>query len=192
MAIVKMKRLRLAAMKQDREELLELLQRMGCVEIDEPSPDTDDPCWAQLKRPDSDGISVAREQRGAAEKALEVLKKYAPEKKGMLTPKPELEAEALIRTGGREQALEQTETINALDRRMAAIHAETAKKQTELLTLAPWLELDLPLETSSTELVTIALGTLSANVPFEQVQQAVLAQGELAQLSKISQDRERL
>ena len=89
MAIVKMKRLRLAAMKQDREELLELLQRMGCVEIDEPSPDTDDPCFAALSRPDSDGLSAAREQHNAAEKALEVLKKYAPEKKGML---PVLEA----------------------------------------------------------------------------------------------------
>ena len=191
MAIVKMKRLRLAAMKQDREELLELLQRMGCVEIDEPSPDNDDPCWAALKRPEGDGLSAAREQHNAAEKALEVLKKYAPEKKGMLTPKPELAAEQLLRADGREQAVEQTETINELDRRMAAIHAETAKKQTELMTLAPWLEMDLPLETSSTDLVTIALGTIPVTAAFEQVQQAVLEQGELAQLSKVSQDRER-
>ena len=36
MAIVKMKRLRLAAMTGDREELLRLLQSMGCVEISEP------------------------------------------------------------------------------------------------------------------------------------------------------------
>ena len=126
MAIVKMKRLRLAAMKQDREELLELLQRMGCVEIDEPSPDTDDPCFAALKRPEIDGLSAAREQHNAAEKALEVLKKYAPEKKGMLTPKPELAAEQLLGADGREQAVERTETINELDRRMAAIHDETA------------------------------------------------------------------
>ena len=43
MAIVKMKRLRLVAMGSDREELLRLLQRMGCVEIDEPSVDQADP-----------------------------------------------------------------------------------------------------------------------------------------------------
>ena len=97
MAIVKMKRLRLAAMKQDREELLELLQRMGCVEIDEPSPDTDAPCFAALKRPEVDGLSAAREQHNAAEKALEVLKKYAPEKKGMLSPRPELTVEQLAK-----------------------------------------------------------------------------------------------
>jgi len=192
MAIVKMKRLRLAAMKQDREELLELLQRMGCVEIDEPSPDTDDPCWAQLKRPEGDGLSEARERHTAAEKALDVLKRYAPEKKGMLTPKPELAVDKLLSADGQEDAAAQTETINELDRRMAAIHAENAKKQTELQTLAPWLALDLPLETASTGLVTILLGTLPANVSFDQAEQAVReAAGELAQLSKISEDRER-
>ena len=191
MAIVKMKRLRMAAMKQDREELLTLLQRMGCVEIDEPSPDPDDPCWAQLRRPDSDGLSDAREKHTAAEKALDVLKRYAPEKKGMLTPKPELAAEKLFGADGQEEAAGQTQTINELDRRMAAIHAETAKKQTELQALGPWLALDLPLETASTGLVTILMGTIPAIVPFEQAEQAVRGAGELTQLTKISEDRER-
>ena len=191
MAIVKMKRLRMAAMKQDREELLTLLQRMGCVEIDEPSPDTDDPCWARLKRPDSDGLSDTREKHTAAEKALDVLKRYAPEKKGMLTPKPELAAEQLFGADGQEEAAGQTQTINELDRRMAAIHAETAKKHAELQSLSPWLALDLPLETASTGLVTILMGTLPAIVPFEQAEQAVREEGELVQLTKISEDRER-
>ena len=91
MAIVKMKRLRLAAMQQDRDELLALLQRMGCVEIDEPSVEE-----GQLKRPEGEGLSLAREGRSNAERALEVLKKYAPEKKGMLTPRPELTVEQLL------------------------------------------------------------------------------------------------
>ena len=191
MAIVKMKRLRLAAMKQDREELLTLLQRMGCVEIDEPSPDTDDPCWAALKRPEGEGLSLAREKRSGAERALEVLRRYAPEKKGLLTPKPELDARRLFGGEGEERALEQAEKINELDRRMAAIHAETAKKQTELQTLFPWLGLELPLETSSTPLVTILPGTLPVTASFEEAQRAVGQDGELAELSKVSEDRER-
>ena len=36
MAIVKMKRLRLIGMAAERDELLRQLQRVGCVEIDEP------------------------------------------------------------------------------------------------------------------------------------------------------------
>ena len=36
MAIVTMKRLRLLAMGEDREALLDDLQRLGCVEVSEP------------------------------------------------------------------------------------------------------------------------------------------------------------
>ena len=52
MAIVAMKRLRLAAMAGDRDKLLHLLQTMGCVEVVEPELDPDDPAWAGLTRPD--------------------------------------------------------------------------------------------------------------------------------------------
>ena len=37
MAIVKMKRLRLMGMRSERESLLHLLQKLGCVEVDEPA-----------------------------------------------------------------------------------------------------------------------------------------------------------
>lgn len=48
MSIVKMKRLRLFGMRSDREELLKLLQHMGCVEIDEPVDKLSDPDWEGL------------------------------------------------------------------------------------------------------------------------------------------------
>ena len=150
MAIVKMKRLRLAAMQQDRDELLALLQRMGCVEIDEPSVDE-----GQLKRPEGEGLSLAREGRSGAERALEVLRKYAPEKKGMLSPRPELTAEQLL-NAEQGEAAQRAGAINELDRRMTAIHADIAKKQTEIQTLAPWLALDIPLECGSTSVVGFA------------------------------------
>ena len=185
MAIVKMKRLRLAAMKQDRDELLALLQRMGCVEIDEPSEEE-----SQLKRPEGEGLSLAREGRSGAERALAVLRKYAPEKKGMLTPKPELTVEQLLaaQQGG---AAEQAGAINELDRRMAAIHADIAKKQNEIQTLAPWLELDIPLECGSTSLVGFHLGVLSLSIPFETVEKTLLEITDLMELTTISTDRER-
>jgi V/A-type H+-transporting ATPase subunit I len=185
MSIVKMKRLRMAAMKQDRDELLALLQRMGCVEIDEPSVEE-----SQLKRPEGEGLALAREGRSGAERALAVLRKYAPEKKGMLTPRPELTVEQLLdaQKGG---AAEQAGAINELDRRMAAIHADIAKKQTEIQTLAPWLELDIPLECGSTSLVGFHLGVLSLSIPFETVEKTLLEITDLMELTTISTDRER-
>ena len=90
MAIVKMKHLRLVAMGSDREGLLNLLQSMGCVEIDEPSVDFADPVWASLTRPDSGGLNAARERNSEAERAVAVLKRSAPEKSRMLQAKPDL------------------------------------------------------------------------------------------------------
>ena len=185
MAIVKMKRLRLAAMQQDRDELLALLQRMGCVEIDEPSVDE-----GQLRSPEGEGLSLAREGRTNAERALEVLRKYAPEKKGMLTPRPELTVEQLLNT---EQgaAAEQAEAINELDRRMASIRADIAKKQTEIQTLTPWLELYIPLELGSTDQVGFHLGIMPLSVSFDEIHQSLLQITDLLELTLISQDRER-
>ena len=70
MAIVKMKHLRLVAMAENREEMLRLLQRMGCVEVDEASLEEEGADEAlvqqlndQLQRLDAQGLSQAREDR---------------------------------------------------------------------------------------------------------------------------------
>ena len=83
MAIVKMKRLRLLALRPEREKLLRTLQSLGCVEIREPAIDLSDPEWEGLAKPESAGLEKAREQNLLLNNALEVLRKYAPAKEGM-------------------------------------------------------------------------------------------------------------
>ena len=48
MAIVKMKKLRVMAMAEQRDELLQELRHLGCVEISEPTGKLRDPEWAAL------------------------------------------------------------------------------------------------------------------------------------------------
>lgn len=190
MAIVKMKHLRLVAMGSDRERLLHLLQSMGCVEIDEPSVDPDDPVWASLSRPDSGGLNAARERHSEAERAVAVLKRSAPEKSRMLQAKPDLTRDKLLDPQAAGQALAAAEEINGAERRINAIHSEQLKVESQKAALAPWLGLDLPLETGSGDQVTIQLGTLPGALPFEEAEKAALAAGELAQLTQVSADRE--
>ena len=190
MAIVKMKHLRLVAMSSDREDLLHLLQRMGCVEIDEPSVDPADPVWAGLSHPDTGGVAGARDRHLAAERAMEVLKRSAPEKGGLLQPKPNLTESQLLDEDSARTALTAAEEINEAERRILAIHGEQLKIETQKAALAPWLSLDLPLNTESSQQVTIQLGTLPLITPFEEGEKAVMATGELAQFTQVSQDRE--
>ena len=190
MAIVKMKRLRVVAMSRDREELLRKLQHLGCVELTEPETGPDDPLLAALTHPETAGLTAAHEEKSGAERALGVLKRYAPVKSGMLAPKPGLSEGDLLDESGAEQARVLEREVNGLDRRLAAIRAEVTKLDAQRGLLAPWLGLDLPLETGSTPQVTIQLGTLPANLPMERAEAEVRAAGELAQLTQVSADRD--
>lgn len=206
MAIVKMKHLQLIAMGSDREALLRLFQRMGCVEIDQicvESPgDTQGGTGAPeerqallrrmeedrlLFRPDAQALTEARDRLNTVERALETLKKYAPDKVSFLAPKPGLtEGELFDEAAGRE-ALAAGERINGMERRIAAIESEFTKIEGQLTQLAPWRGLDVPLETGSTELITLQLGTLPAVQPFDGAEAAM---GPLSQLTLVSADRE--
>ena len=75
MAIVTMKRLRLLAMREDREALLDDLQRLGCVEVSEPTLDGREESGAaellsRLTPPDTQALSQAQTRRQEAERAM--------------------------------------------------------------------------------------------------------------------------
>ena len=190
MAIVKMKHLHLVAMDDDREELFELLQRMGCVEIDEPAVDPEDPVLSRLNRGDSQALSFVQAEQTGAEHALEVLKKRAPAKEGLLKPRPEISESELFDEQESEAARVGAEEINGVERRLNAMQTEESKLEAQKEALVPWLELDLPLETQSTAAVTIQLGTLPLNADFAQVEENARSAGELCQLTQISEGRE--
>ncbi|WP_253291069.1 V-type ATP synthase subunit I [Pseudoflavonifractor sp. MSJ-37] len=188
MAIVKMKRVRLFGMRSDREELLKLLQHMGCVEIDEPSELTD-PAWRKLSRPDERALNEARDDGAAAQSALAVLKKYAPVKGGLLTPRPEITEKELFDDAAYAASLETARTLIGAEQKIASIHAEMSKKRSQKMTLAPWLGMDLPLETPSTRDMVLSLGTISAKTPLEELTSALAAVTDLAQVTEISADQ---
>ena len=180
MAIVKMKRLHMTAMSGDREEILRLLQHMGCVEVVQPEVDPEDPLWAGLVQPDTPGLAAAHEEKAQAERALEILKQYAPVKSGLLAPKPGLSEGELLSEASAQQARAAAMQVNDLARRLAAIRAEMNKLEAQKEVLRPWMDLDLPLETGSTDQVTIQLGTLPAALPMGQAEGEVQAASELA------------
>ena len=190
MAIVKMKRLHMTAMSGDREEILRLLQHMGCVEVVQPEVDPEDPLWAGLVQPDTPGLAAAHEEKAQAERALEILKQYAPVKSGLLAPKPGLSEGELLSEASAQQARAAARQVNDLARRLAAIRAEMNKLEAQKEVLRPWMDLDLPLETGSTDQVTIQLGTLPAALPMGQAEGEVQAASELAQLTEVYTERD--
>ena len=96
MAIEKMKKLRLLAARDQKKALLKKLQLLGCVEISEPELSDLSPELRQhLSREGSDAVRC-RSDYATLVQAIELLDRYAPVKKGLLSAKPETGVKALL------------------------------------------------------------------------------------------------
>ena len=189
MSIVKMKRLRLIGMQAERESLLRLLQHMGCVEIDEPPHLGDDPEWAALTRPDPGALNAARDARARVEGALKTLKKYGPKQKGgLLKPRPVVTEGELFDDAAYEAGLADAGRLGELERRITALYAEQNKLRTQRLALAPWLALDIPLETASTPEVAVSFGTVAASADLDALERELAEKSELTQVLRAGAD----
>ena len=191
MSIVKMKRLRLIGMQDQRPDMLRLLQHLGCVEIDEPGDRSGDPDWAALTRPDTGALNRARDARASVENALKTLKKYGPKQKGgLLTPRPVITEAELFDDGAYQAALADAGDLVELERKISSLYAEQNKLKTQKLALAPWLALDIPLETASTAEVAVQFGTVAAATDLDALEGALKAVTDLYELMRSGEDRE--
>ena len=188
MSIVKMKRLRLLGMQSDRDPLFRLLQKQGCVEINEPAIDPDDPDQAALARPGGQGLATAREQNALLNNALAALKKYAPVKEGLFRTRPVLSEDELFDSGLYASALEAANAILESERTIARMSAEQAKLQNQKASLAPWIPLDVPLELEGDQMISLVFGTIPAKADFAALEAAVTAASEMSQLYHASTD----
>lgn len=190
MAIVKMKRLRLMGMRSDRESLLHLLQKLGCVEVDEPAMDLSDPNWSALAKPDGRDLSNAKERSALLNHALSVLKKHAPAKEGLFRIRPKLTEQELFDPDFYRQGLETAQAVVDGERELASLTAEQGKLQTQKAALAPWLPLDVPLELSGDENVAVIFGTISAKADYAAMEAAVAQASDLTSLTYAGADRD--
>lgn len=190
MSIVKMKHLRAVGMGGERELLLEALQRLGCVELDEPTDTSADPAWEGLTHVDNSGLGELKAQISALNGALVTLNRYAKGKGGFLSPRPVVTRAELFDDTVRESALAAAAAVGAQETRMSAIYSEESKIKGQKLALAPWLPLAVALDTPSTRDVSVTFGALSARSEYETVERELGAATALCQMFPGEKDRE--
>lgn len=189
MSIVKMKRIRLIALAEDRDALLSSLLHVGCVEISEPEiPQGED--GNPLLHRDAAGVAQAKAQLTALQHALEVLRKYAPRKKGMFAPRDTIREKELLDEKAMAAALSKVEAVNEHAKAVGQLNTREARLHTEQLALQPWRAYDLPLEEDGTKTTAILLGTVPNAVDFDAMAGAVMESAETAWLKLLSTDRE--
>ena len=191
MAIVTMRHLRLIGLQAEREEMLRRLQHLGCLEITEPEPASDDPLLEKLRIPEAAELQRIREQYTAAEQALQTLTDHTPKEKNALEPLPFIDEQALTDESQLADGKNAAERLNRCREELASLQSRSEKLAAEEAQLLPWESLTMPLECATTEKVLIQMGTLPAVVPPEQIREALEAAGDLYEFRKVSTDRER-
>lgn len=185
-----MKRLRLIGFSEQKDQLLQDLLHLGCVEITEPGAKTSDPNWTQLVHRDSSSFTQRKAEDAALHSAMDTLKKYAPKKKGLFRKRIELSSSDFFDDAIKAQALDIAKTVNDCTREISRIYSAENKLNANLASLLPWAELSIPLEQQSTAQTELVLGTGPSGTPLAVLEEALNQATDLAELTPISSDAE--
>ncbi len=188
MAIVKMKKLRLAVMARDRKALLRDLMLLGCVEFSEPG-ELESADFPQLQRCTSGELGADRANYALLTDAVKLLDRYAPAKGGFLKPLPTVSQNTVLDEQNLPADLVMAEKILGKEEDIRRASSETARLEAAVLALAPWLELDVPLGCKGTEKTVFATASLPAAASMVDVDAALGAAAPESQLFRISADK---
>ena len=189
MAILKMKKLRLMAVRSKKDELLRELIRHGCVEFSEMEGEIQGSDLENIVSRESSDVATLKSQYTSLNHAIVLLNTYAPKKEKMLSAKPELEDVVFLDDTGLTGALRVAETIEGYDSRIKRISAEESRQRSIMESLQPWLGLDMPLNTDGTERCGVLMGTIPGKIALDQVQAAIAAVDEESELFQVNEDK---
>ena len=189
MAILKMKKLRLMAVRSKKDELLRELIRHGCVEFSELEGEIQGSQLENFVSRESSDVATLKSQYTSLNHAIVLLNTYAPKKEKLLSAKPELEDLVFLDDTGLTGALRIAEAIEGYDSRIKRISAEESRQRSIIESLQPWQGLDLPLNTEGTERCGVLMGTIPAKTDLGQVQAAIEAVDQESELFQINEDK---
>ena len=190
MAIEKMKKLRLMAVRGQKEALLRDLLLLGCVEVSEPGEAELEPGIRSCLSKESSELLGYRTSHAKLTQAVELLQKYAPAKKPLLSAKPETDSEAILDDSTLPQTMELAGEIIGRDERIRRITAEESRMRGQIESLSPWLSLDYPLECAGTERCSVVLGGIPAAIDVGSAEAALNAAAEEAELVLVNSDKD--
>ncbi len=169
MAVIQMKRVTLCALRKNRKQVLEDLQRRGVVEIS----DIDIKDGVFQKTDLSDSRAVFAKNVSAARRALEILNRVVPQNQSMLAAlegKKQLSARQYEEFAQRhDETVRAAERLEALDRSIAESQSEIVRTELEREALSPWMETEVPLNFAGTKTTAAFIGSLPGAMTREEL-----------------------
>ena len=191
MAIVKMKKLKVIAMAEDRQKMFDELLRMGCVEVSDPADKLSDPAWSELLQPERVATAAnTRNQINSAKTALEAIKKYGSLKNGMFVKRVPVSEAEFHDDANAEKARAACEKIGGLLDDLNKLGTENSRLESRKAGLLPWQGMDLALENGGTEHAVFKMGVCPGATDFAAMQKDLEASGAAAELVEVSADKQ--
>lgn len=175
MAVSKMKKLTLVAMKNDAGRIMRKLMWLGCV---------------QIEREKNDGVGITRgtlyasERQNAAKdaetlsEAFSILVRRGGTKRGMFSAPPTLNKRDfdgdIIGNTDYLSVCERAGRVIALDKEHTQYEAECRAVEGQMAALSPWISYDMKLSETSTKYTRTVFGTVSPSFDEAAVTEAVV------------------
>ena len=173
MAVLPMKKIEICAMKRDRKAVLEKLQSLGMVQIETENTETDD-----FRKMNTTSQRAKYEKRVQnTDEALQILDKYAPEEKSLFASfegrREATEADIQEIIAGRLEYNRRVKKIREINKEIAGCEASIVKCQVAIDGLVPWLNMDIPINTTETEKTEVMIGTMPPGLTEETISEYI-------------------
>ena len=137
-----MKKLRVVAMAEQRDELLRGLLHLGCVEISEPDGKLADPAWSALLKRGTSDLAKVRTELADANTALDAIKRYGQTKDGLFVQRFSVSEQEFLDPDSRARAKELSAGIGGALQEISRLQGEENRLLAREAALRPWMSLD--------------------------------------------------
>ena len=165
MAIVKMHKVSIIGMENNKDRIIENLMNIGVIDISDLSnKDSYKEVLEITKRENvEDKVSELESKIKAVKNAIDYLAFYDKKKKGLFAKKRDIEPDLAKRIiEGKENLICIVEEINKIDEKLSGLKTEKNRLENFIITLKPWEKLQIPVDITSTNTTNIIFGVIPA------------------------------
>ncbi len=159
MAIIKMQKLAVVGLAQDKEKLMKDLMDIGVLELTEVASTEESPLEGLARDTDIKATELPEKKAQTAMSALSVLEKYGGLKEPLIFTRRHIKKQKFMAAGEEASGTEvKISKLLELSEKIKEEEAGVGKAEAEIAAIAPWSELDIPLEEKETKTADITLG----------------------------------
>jgi len=193
MSIVKMHKIAIIGMENDKDEIIEQLMNIGVLHISDVSSKMQDESWTGLvsKDENEEEIFQLSSDIEKIKASLDYLKQYDKQKKALFASKRTVDAskfKSIIEN--KNKIWETIEVINNMDENLNKLKQEKNKLESYIISLSPWKSLDIPVQLTNTKATSIFTGIIPASADVNGLKAQLEAEVQESCFQIIAEDRD--